>query len=380
MKLLIYGSFGVPTGYGRMASELVHRLAYKGYQIMGASDVWDGSTPISYNDMAYPCFVAAVGRGRERNVKLGRLCDHFQPDMVLVIQDMTHACEIYEAAIDWSKTKLAVWTPVDGAPISRRWTKVLAHADLILSPTLFGQEAFRDAGLDALHLPVGIHATQFSRTLGTKRSEVGISDDTFVLGTMAHNQVRKNIPAMMEVFNDFARGKDALYILDMDKRMALGWDLPDVITQQGWDASKFRFRSDGFAHLNMTDRYNLLDAHALLSRREGIGLPMMEAQACGVISIGVDYCAGAEINGEGRGFVIPVHDMTTISNWGGAREVYFKAAEFRAVLEFLYDKTELAEHSRIRNTGRDWAVSQTWEYTTNRMDDILRSLGGKNAQ
>ena len=374
MKLLIYSSFGVPTGYGRMASELVHRITYKGYEFLGASDVWDGSVPISYNEMAYPGFVAAVGRGRDRNVKLARLCDTFKPDILLCIQDMTHACEIYEAAIDWSVTKLAVWSPVDGAPIPPRWARVLSHADLILAPTRFGQEAYRDAGLDAKYLPVGIHATQFSRTLGTKRSHVGISDDTSVLGTMAHNQVRKNVPAMMEVFHDFARGKDALYILDMDKRLSIGWDLPEVIIQQGWDPSKFRFRSDGLAELNMTDRYNLLDAHALLSRREGIGLPMMEAQACGVISIGADTCAGAEIVGDDKGFLIPVHDFTTISNWGGAREHYFKAGAFRDVLEFLYDKTNLAEHSRIRRTGRDWAVAQTWEHTANRMDDLLRQL------
>lgn len=123
----------------------------------------------------------------------------------------------------------------------------------------------------------------------------------------------------------------------------------------------------------LRDRYNAMDAHVVLAHREGFGLPLVEAQACGVVSIAMDYCSGTEICGNGNGVLIEPLPFTTVSTWGGALDMHPNVHQYTEKLQWLYDNPD--ERKAIAKRGLEAARKHTWidavDNVINRMEQQL---------
>lgn len=382
MKLFILSDCGVPTGYGRIADEIGMRLHKRGYQIMAASVAYDGLLPPQYEGTPLPYWVGSLAEHPNWVEKTAALINSFQPDVVLSIQDFPYHEALYNVGLDWSRMGRVLVTPVDGVPIYPNWLKTLAKADAALSISRFGVNAFREAGYKVDLCQPGIHTDVFFRVPAEERAalraKLGIEPGAFVLGTAAMNQGRKAIPLMLRGFFAFAKDKpNARYLLDMDPQSAAGWDIPALCQQQGWDAGKLIFRADAQrAGLNLLrERYNVMDAHVVIAHREGFGLPLVEAMACGVVSMALDYCSGPEIVGEGRGCLIQTIDYTVPGTWGGAEDKFPDMAHYVSELHRLHDNP--AERAAIAERGMAWARSQTWDAPT---DAVANAIERANAR
>jgi glycosyltransferase involved in cell wall biosynthesis len=251
-----------------------------------------------------------------------------------------------------------------------------------MSISEFGVQAYRESGVKATLCRPGINPNEFFPYPDTQkkalRQQLGVSEDAFILGTMAQNQGRKAITKMLEGFFQFAKDKpDALYLLDMDKVSPVGWNIPHVCQQRGWDVSKLIFREDCQAKgiHELRDRYNLLDAHVVLSHREGYGLPLTEAMACGVVSIAMDYCSGKEIVGDGKGLLIKPIDYANVSTWGGADDYFPDIDDFVKQMSEIYDSP--AKRQLIAEKGMAWSRSQSWDMATDNVYNMLVNLKPK---
>lgn len=368
-KILILSDDGLSTGYGRISMEVNTRLHKRGYPLMAASLYYDGLLPSTLDGQPLPYWVAALAGKPNWVESVVNIINAYQPDIVHVIQDANYAEALRNAPVDWSRFAFVVTTPVDGVPVHPPWVNVLKGADGTLSISQFGVDAHRAAGIPSELCRPGVDANVFfpmsESDRRAMRARCGVAPDAFVVGTMAQNQGRKDIPDMLRAFFAFASDKPtARYLLDMEPTSPAGWDILSVCQQRGWDASKLLFRADvqraGIAHLR--ERYNLLDAHMCISHREGYGLPLAEAMACGVVSIALDYTSGTEICGDGKGVLIQPIEYTGISTWGGALDKFPNVTQLTAALQMLYDEPDTRRS--IARKGMEWARAQTWDAAT----------------
>ena len=365
-KLLLCSNSGIPDGFGRIADEIGIRLAKRGVQILGASYTYDGLLPAMHEGTPLPYHVAGLS-GKDANSVIMQLINVFQPDAVLCIQDFPYLEGVRYAPVDWSKHAFIGITPVDGTPIYSRWIDLAKIADALLTISQFGVEAFRQQGVTVGLCRPGVDGNVFYPTTMPEKAELraklGLPKGAFVLGTAAMNQGRKAISTMIECFFEFAKDKPhARYLLDMDKASAAGWEVSGMLCKpNGWDESKLLFREDclraGLFHLRQ--RYAVMDAHAVLAHREGYGLPLVEAQACGVVSIAMDYSSGREICGDGKGVLVKPIDYFEYGTWGGARDFFPDKKDFVAQLQRLHDHP--AERASIAQKGMEWARSAPWD-------------------
>lgn len=365
-KILVISDDGLPSGYGRISAEINTRLHKRGYHIMAASLGYDGLLPASYDGQQLPYHVASLqGKPNWPDIVVS-LVSVYQPDIVAVTQDAPYAQIIRNAPIDWSRYGFMVTTPVDGAPLFPAWVEVGKQADALLTISRFGVETWRHAGVKAGLARPGINPDKFYRVSDTARADIrqrlGVPEGAFVLGVMCMNQGRKDITGTLKAFFDFALDKPtARILLDMDAQSPAGWDIPALCEQFGWDKSKIIYRADAMARgvTELRDRYNALDAHSVLAFREGFGLPILEAMACGVVSIAQDWCAGTEVLEDGRGVLIPPIDYFMPSTWGGALDKLPDLKVMTEKLTWLHDHP--AERVAMAQRGMEWARRETWD-------------------
>lgn len=380
-KIFILSDDGMATGYGRISMEVSTRLFKRGYSLMAASIAYDGLLPPTLDGAPLPYWVAALA-GKDWVGAAVNVINAYQPDIVHVVQDAPYADHLRNAPIDWSKHAFVITTPVDGAPVDPDWVNLLKGADGMLSISQFGVDTHRATGIPSDLCRPGVDANTFfplnDADRMALRTKLGIAPDAFVLGSMCMNQGRKDIPDMLRAFFAFAADKPtARYFLDMDDVSPAGWRLTSVCKQQGWDASKLLFRVDAqrVGLHNIRDRYNLLDAHMVISHREGYGLPLTEAMACGVVSIALDYCSGTEICGEGRGILIPPIEYSSIGTWGGAVDKYPNIDAMTKALQHLYDNPD--ERRAIAKRGMAWSRAQTWDATADAVARVYERVMAK---
>jgi len=384
IKLLMVSDSGVPTGFGRVMDATGIRLHKRGYEIHAASFAYDGLLPPMYNGERLPYFVASLQGKAAWAAEVGKLWGALQIDIVLVIQDAPYAEQIYyQAGIDWSRTGFVIMTPVDGIPIFPNWVQMMKTADAGLTISQFGVDAFKEAGVSVGLCRPGVNVDEFfaldADTRKGLRARMGIEPEAFVLGTMAQNQGRKAIPLMIRAFMEFAKDKpNARYFMDMEPTSPAGWDIYSLCKQQGWDESKLIFRGAAFkvGVTELRERYNLLDAHTVMAHREGYGLPLAEAMACGVVSIAMDYCSGPEIVGGERGILIPTAGYGVPGMWGGAEDRFPDLDVMVEKLQWLHDNPE--ERAAMAKRGMKWARRQTWDKSTDNVDKILQSVAEKH--
>jgi len=366
IKILVISDDGTASGYGRISAEINKNLVKRGYHVMAASIGYDGLLPAVYDGDLLPYHVGSLqGKPNWPNDVMS-MAGAYQPDVIHVVQDAPYSGIVRNLPLDWSRIAFIMTSPVDGAPIHPAWVETAKQADALLTISEFGVTAWAEAGVMAGLTRPGINPNKFYKIPDDARAEVrrklGVAEDAFVLGMMAQHQGRKDIPGTMKAFFDFAKDKPtARLLLDMEPVSPAGWDLPAMCKQQNWDISKIIFRGDAAQKgvTELRDRYNALDAHAVLAFREGFGLPVIEAMACGVVSMAQDWCAGTEVLKDGRGILIPSIDYFMPSTWGGALDKLPDLKVMTEKLQWLHDNRE--ERAAMAKRGMDYARGCTWD-------------------
>jgi glycosyltransferase involved in cell wall biosynthesis len=386
-KLLVLSDDGVPSGYGRICSEILTRLHKRGYEILSASLMYDGLLPPVYEGQRLPYHVASLGGHPNWPDQMVSLTNVFQPDIIMVIQDAPYAETVRNGPYDWSRYGFVVITPVDGAPVYPQWVEMLKKADGTLSISQFGVDEHRKAGVSSELCRPGMNPNVFFRLPDDQRAAIreklGIAPDAFVLGTVAMNQGRKDYPHMLEAFFRFATDKPtARYLINADPASPVGWDLNQLCQQNGWDTGKliYKYQCEQRGVHELRDRYNVMDAHVVLAHREGFGLPLVEAQACGVVSMALDWCSGPEVCGDGYGMLIPClkdefGDYVSYSTWGGAYDKHPNRKAFVDALQFLHDHP--AERAAIAQRGMERARTWTWDVSVDNVVKVLERVQTK---
>lgn len=376
-KVLMVSDTGIPSGYGRIADSVGVRLVQRGYQVFAAGLQYDGLLPAAYENARLPYeHVASLGGHADWPSRLAMLINVYAPDVVLVIQDAPYLEQVRGLPVDWSRIAFVGITPVDGVPIWPNWINLFKLADGMLTISEFGVKAHAEAGVHSLLCRPAADPQVFRRLPQEERAAlrqaVGIDAGAFVVGSCAQNQGRKCWPSMLEgFFKATADLPTARFIAITEKTSLAGWDLPTLCDQMQWDKSKILWRGDEqlAAADSLTKLYNLLDVHVVLAHREGFGLPITEAQLCGVLNMAMDYTSGTEQCGDGHGVLIKPIDYRNPSSWGNSYDLFPDTADYAKQLRFYHDNP--IGRAAVAERGRQYAASFTWDKATDNVQQVI---------
>jgi glycosyltransferase involved in cell wall biosynthesis len=362
MKILFHSNAPwAGSGYGQQTALFARRFADTGHEVaistnwglQGAGLHW-GDIPVYPGDNAWGNrslpIIAAHHAGGDA---LG--CQ------VIVLLD-AHVLKQAKLA----DLHIAAWVPVDHRPCPPNVAAFFARTRATpIAMSRFGQEQLADKGLEPLYVPHGIDTSVF-RPMPEGREEarraMRIPPDAFVVGMVARNQggagspSRKCFPQVFGAFARFARkNPDAVLYLHTDMfGFEDGLNLFAMAEACGIPRSALRWTHQGDIELGLVEQdrlaviYSAFDVLANPSLGEGFGIPIIEAQACGVPVILNDHTAMPELCG--AGWLVGGDEI-----YDGAHGAFFK---WPSVAE-LVDAFEQAQAKRgkLAERARAFAVA-----------------------
>jgi glycosyltransferase involved in cell wall biosynthesis len=204
------------------------------------------------------------------------------------------------------------WFPIDHDPIPPAVLEKVRYAYSRIVYSKFGQKQLEDRDLPCFYVPHGVNADMFKPLHPAERLEarkfIQLPEDAFIVGMVAANKgypsrkaFEQNIAAF-KVLSD--KHKDAVLFLQTmtgeNGRDCV--DLPGYCRAIGLQLGKNVFFCDqtanvmgGFPDQYMVLMYNSLDVLLSVSRGEGFGIPILEAQACGTPVITGDWTSMSEL-------------------------------------------------------------------------------------
>lgn len=309
MKIIVHSNAPwAPTGYGQQTNQLIRRLAADGhdvavsafYGLQGARLTWDGFK-------VYPMYMDAYGR----DVLLGHAQDHFGGDekdgLIITLVDAWVL-----PTKDLAGTHCLAWTPVDHDPVPPRVVDALNESGAVpVAMSRHGEDALRRAGLDPFYAPHGIDTETMSPQDPNEWREVNeIPADAFVVGMVAANKgypSRKGFEIALQAFAALRRKHEnaILYIHSEATGAVNGVNILEIAAGCEIPPEALRFTPQyhgfilGIGPEHMAKIFSSFDVLINPALGEGFGIPIVEAQACGVPVIVTDCTAMTELCGAG---------------------------------------------------------------------------------
>jgi glycosyltransferase involved in cell wall biosynthesis len=232
----------------------------------------------------------------------------------------------------------AVWAPVDHKPVPPPVLRYFTDFNgMPIAMSKFGQEEFAHAGLEALYIPHGIDPVYEPKSQVEAREAMGIPADAFVVGMNAHNKGgelhRKGYSQAFQAFSKFAKEDCILYVQAESHGHSSGWDLERYAQALGIKvkfADQFQYRLGGVPPEAMPHLYSAFDVFLNPAYGEGFGIPIVEAQACGVPVIVTDWTSMPELVGDG--WVIDGIPM-----WHESQGAFWKIPDIGGIVGALED-------------------------------------------
>ena len=314
MKILFHSNAPwAPTGYGSQTAlftplirDAGHDVAISAFWGLGGKMLeWDGMRVYpadeNHGNEMLAAYAAHHGCGDPLSVLTLTLLD------IWVLTDPV-----------LSKLHMASWVPVDHDPLPPITAEALKRLGSVpIAMSRFGEAKLAEAGFKPLYVPHGIDTAllkPYDRGLTRAMMNEGmpepiLPEDAFVVGMVAANKgtspSRKAFPQAFEAFAELhRRHPDTLLYLHTFKRPAGGLNLVALADTCGVPIDALRFTPDfdlqlGVEYEKMSYVYSSFDVLMNPAYGEGFGIPIVEAQACGVPVIVNDFSAMSELAGPG---------------------------------------------------------------------------------
>ncbi len=267
-------------------------------------------------------------------LKFDRVCLEIKPDIVVDIRDPWHHMYQFESPA-FGYFNWVVMPSIDSYPIRKEFAHMYKYADKLCTycdwtkdmlEKLYPEKKIFTCGF-------GVDTNKFSPPTDKRkvRASVGLEEDIVLFGTVMRNQRRKLFP---NVIHSFARFIDKIGELGKNVYLWLhtaypdmGWDLPLLINESGvgnkilltykctacnnffpsfycgpmtrcrYCGNNSKMTHPGFAVSDeqLAQIYRCFDLYIQYSICEGAGIPPVEAAACGVPIVMVDYSAMSSV-------------------------------------------------------------------------------------
>lgn len=209
------------------------------------------------------------------------------------------------------------WFPVDSDPIPNMVLEKVRYAFARLVYSRFAEKQLQDRGLDCIYIPHGVDTNIFAPLTerGKARALIGngkINENAFLVGMVAANKGFPGRKAWEENIAAFKMLRDKHDDAILFLQTMTGEGGGDCVNIKGFCefiglkpgrdvffCDQYMNITTGFPDMYMVHLYNALDVLLSVSKGEGFGIPILEAQACGAPVITGDWTSMPEITFSG---------------------------------------------------------------------------------
>jgi len=362
MKILWHSNAPwTPTGYGNQTDTFIWRLrdALKHEITVSCFYGLDGA-PMVINGMT----MLPKGRDAYGLDTLQANTEYIGADVVITLMDVW----VFPAQVT-SNVRWCPWFPIDHDPAPPGVLQALQSAFMPIAYSKFGLRKLEEAGMKALYVPHGIDTNTY-KPIDQKvaREAMGAPKDVFLVGIVAANKgvpSRKAFDQQIRALAAFhKKHPDSMLYLHTDMMGLIGEDLGSIIVDAGLPPTAvatppvYRYAMGMLGKDYMAHLYSSFDVLMNCSRGEGFGVPIVEAQACGVPVIVGDYTSMPEL---------------VFAGWTVGYSDKFRSQEsyqFVPSVNEMVDALELAYEMKGNQAMRAQARTGALEYDADRVTQV----------
>jgi len=355
------------SGYKNLCVPLLTGLAELGHEIKVAGIGYKGS------EHNYPFSVIPAPTLQDAHAIAHNLHFVWQPDLYIVAMDIPLQEFFYEKLKTLPVKYMAI-TPLENGPLTMSWAAILLNMDSIFFISELGKQEAIKAGLSkAEHLMVGVDTVFWHPATPEEKSSLrkglGIGEDEFVVLTVADNQERKNLSAGMESISLLKQQTDrkVRYIMVTRPDSPVGWKINDYALELGILKDLIVFNR-GLPAKDLWGLYAASDVYLQPSKAEGLGMPVLEAMACGIPCVATNTGALTEVLAEERGHLVK-SAHTTRDVWGNEFRHYIDTTDacknLRAIME---------TNCVHKDKALEYVKGRTWDIAVKQIDDKISEI------
>lgn len=260
----------------------------------------------------------------------------------------------------WSKLGVpwVAWVPIDHEEIGHPTLKRLKRVSIPVAMSDFGAVEMMKAGIEEVIRIYHAVDTDIYQPLDKSecRAEFSVAEDAYVVGmVMANKGDRKQIPQQLLAVKRWADenpGRDVRVFIYTDPTSKMGgWDLKSLVAKVGlkgqvYSALQYFTSIIPLPDETMAKIFNTFDVLMNASAGEGFGVPIIEAQACGVPVVAGNYTSMPEL--VHNGYVVEPESRVLGHHYGYQYIPSLDDLVYR--LECVYRNCD----KRTAQIGRDW--------------------------
>lgn len=336
------------TGYSIYGKQLLERLVATNKYVIGEFASYATINDPRDKNINWRFYANAVKGGDPRQAlydsnvqsqwgswRFERVLLDFKPDIVMSIRDIWMDTFMMTSPLRPFYNYIQMPT-VDSSPQKPEWIENFISLDRVMTYSDWGKDVLEKEGCGKINLQqatyTGVDLNVYKGVDDKRehRKKLGFDEDAFIIGTIMRNQKRKLFPELFKAFRKFLDNiekeladKTYLYVHTSYPDMQ-GWDLPGLLMEYNLghkvlftyickatnkpfisffqDAKTYSPYSnnasaimptvgDGLSSEALVDVINIFDLYIQYSICEGLGFGVIEAAACNVPSIAVDYSA-----------------------------------------------------------------------------------------
>uniref|UniRef100_A0A6M3KW82 Putative glycosyltransferase n=3 Tax=viral metagenome TaxID=1070528 RepID=A0A6M3KW82_9ZZZZ len=285
-KLRIFWNSNSPwtsSGYGQQMAELLPYIVKEGYPT-AQCDFYglEGGKLMINGVLHYPKINHVYGSDA-----LIHHAKDFNADVVFTLQDVWVLNPIDLAEVKY----LIPICPIDHAPVAKTILDRLKFAYRVVTYSQFGQEELKRHGIVSTYIPHTVDTEIFKPMDKIERKKAaGIAPDVFLCGMVAANKdnpPRKSFQEVMDAFKMFLEKEPkALLYLHTNPDFPGGFPIKQY-AEFIKIADKLLFPDTYQMNFNIDKNqmaliYNAFDVLLSPSFSEGFGVPIIEAESCGI--------------------------------------------------------------------------------------------------
>jgi glycosyltransferase involved in cell wall biosynthesis len=325
---------------------------------------------------------------------LDRVIRQEKPDIYIGVQDFWGVDFALEKSW-WNKIPSVIWTTLDSLPLL---PAAVEKAPKIKNYWMWSSFATKELNrLGHAHVKT-VHGAlddkQFCKLSKRQRLEIrqrfGLANDSFIIGFVFRNQLRKSVPNLIEGFKLFqtSNPKSNAKLL-LHTSYTEGWDIPRFIREFGVDpndvlttyichacsqfeikphtgeeqnckfcgAQRSQFTTNvnrGVTENQLNEIYNVMDVYCHPFTSGGQEIPIQEAKLAELITLVTNYSCGEELCEEGSG--------SLVLDWSEYREhgtQFRKASTYPASIAKQLAKVlnmDFSKREELGRQAREWTI------------------------
>lgn len=257
-----------------------------------------------------------------------------KPDVYIGIEDIW-AFDGYHTKPWWNKINTMIWTTLDSLPLIPSSVDMAPRLKNYYVWSSFAEKAFKEKGYNHVKTLRGsLDTKNFFRFSDQERlflrKKNGIEEDSFIIGFVFRNQLRKSVPNLLDGFSLFKKQnpKSKAKLL-FHTNWGEGWDIPRLLEEKGIPFSDVlttyfcrncrKYKVQNFVGLNLNcpfceqkgsytttrvdagvnewqlnEVYNLMDVYCHPFTSGGQEIPIQEAKLTELITLVTDYSCGED--------------------------------------------------------------------------------------